>query len=76
MKPNDMLQVGRDFYEVQGVHLGAVGQENVVELRGITRMDGAAHGSHVRSLLVPLPLIHAAVEGGNAKFFRPASLVG
>lgn len=49
------------LYSVQGIHLGAMGQENVVELVSIDRSTPDAHG-RVQRMFVPMEMIEAGLS--------------
>lgn len=67
MKPGDIIfwrdeQFGHNrFWEIQGVFLGAEGQESVVEIRSLT--EKPAHSGEARehpTTFVPEPLLRSA----------------
>jgi len=64
MKPGDIIfwedkQFGvHRFYRVEGCHLGAVGQESLIELRCLTEKPGTAYGKDLpATTMVPEPLV-------------------
>lgn len=64
MKPNDIVyfedkQFGHHrFWRIEGVFLGALGQESLVELRSLTERPGHTYGSVVHpTTLVPEPML-------------------
>ena len=67
MKPHDLI-VWRDdkignlhVWEIEGVHLGAEGQESLIELRSKTHSAGVAHGEAHMTVFVPEPLLRGRV---------------
>jgi len=72
MKPSDVLPNPGDFlttpghrnerlYFVAGIHLGALNQEDIVELNVCDRTLPDAHGERIKSLFVPLAMIQFGV---------------
>jgi len=66
MKPSDLIfwhddKFGKHrFYEVQGVFIGADGQESLIELRSLTERPGVAYGKNMPdTTFVPEPLLRA-----------------
>lgn len=64
MKPNDIVyfedkKFGHHrFWRVEGVFLGAEGQESLVELRSLTERPGTSHTYHAHpTTFVPEPIL-------------------
>lgn len=64
MKPHDIVfcpdtKFGKHrFYRIEGVFLGALGQESVIELRSLTEAPGTAYGRDLGpTTFVPEPLL-------------------
>lgn len=64
---HDMLETegftGPRLYEVQGIHLGALHQEDVIELLALDRSDPDAHGKK-QMMLVPREMLCAGITAG------------
>jgi len=67
---HDMIETpgfqGDRLYTINGVHLGALGQEGVVELESLDKLDPGAHGKR-QLMLVPLEMLTAGIRGGIFK---------
>ena len=68
MKPGDIIfcedkRCGRHrFYKIEGVFLGGVKQESLVELRSLTEAPGTAYGKDMpATTFVPEPLLRGFV---------------
>jgi hypothetical protein len=55
--------VGPRLYRVDGIHLGALGQEDVIELTPIDRSNPDAHGKK-QAMFVPKEMIEAGLSSG------------
>jgi hypothetical protein len=51
------------LYIVDGIHLGALGQENVIELSPVDKSDPDAHGKK-QSMFVPMELLESGISSG------------
>jgi hypothetical protein len=51
------------LYSVEGIHLGALNQEDVIELASIDRKAAGAPGKE-RSMFVPKEMIEAGISSG------------
>lgn len=64
MKPGDIIYCPDDkfgvhrFYRIEGVFLGGIGQQSLVELRSLTEKPGGADtSSPIETTFVPEPLL-------------------
>lgn len=70
MKPGDLIRLGlNDFWQVAGVHLGAVGQESVVELVRLNHTGPTVHGKNLRESLIPERLLRALLHVEQAVLY-------
>lgn len=63
LKPGDMLETRIRLYHVSGVHLGALGQESIVELVPLDAKRPDAHGKTTHPL-VPIHMLEALAGAG------------
>lgn len=79
MKPGDLLEVPghtrSHHYTVAGIHLGAVGQESVVELTSDSHAAPDAHGI-VHPIIVPLRLLECSIEAKAIYHYPRTNLDG
>lgn len=52
------------LYLVHGIHLGALNQEDVIELKPVDKTDPNAHGAKLDTLFVPKEMIEAGISAG------------
>lgn len=63
MKPGDIIycpdtRFGHHrFYQIEGCHYGALGQESLIELRNLTEKPGVDGQHTIQTTLVPEPLL-------------------
>lgn len=74
MQPHDLIEtpghVQPRLYSVQGIHLGATHQEDVIELVSIDRSQPDAHGEK-QHMFVPKEMIEAGLTTGLFSLTRP-----
>lgn len=67
MKVYDVIEtpgnIFRRLYLVQGIHLGAINQESVVELMPLDKKTADVHGQR-QNAIVPLEMIEAGIAAG------------
>ena len=68
VKPNDLLRIGMDLWEVQGVHLGGTEQESAIHVRRLNHTPPAAYGKYVESM-VPELMLRVLLETRNATLY-------
>ncbi|WP_370372949.1 hypothetical protein [Henriciella pelagia] len=57
IQPGDLIAFASRFWQVTGVHLGAVGQEDVATIVACDRTAPDVHGQTVRECVVPIEFI-------------------
>lgn len=60
----DLVRMGDDFWEVEGVHLGTVGQQDLYSLRGVTMRENPEGLA-----LVPREFFEALWRSGKAEAY-------
>jgi hypothetical protein len=58
------------LYSVEGIHLGALNQEDVIELAAIDRTTPDAHGKK-QHMFVPKEMIEAGINAGIFNITKP-----
>lgn len=58
------------LYVIEGIHFGALSQEDVIELKSIDRTTPDAHGKHQR-MFVPKEMIEAGISSGIFNITSP-----
>lgn len=75
---HDMIETpgfqGERIYNVNGIHLGPTGGEDVVELESLDKTDPSAHGKG-QKMFVPQEMLTAGIEAGIYKH-TPANELG
>lgn len=62
MKVGDLVVVGERIWRIEGVYLGCLGQESLVELRNLSEKPGVPGMTGGRETsFVPLPLVRGRV---------------
>lgn len=63
----DMIETpgftGTRLYFIDGIHIGATGQENVIEISPVDRINPTAHAK-MQSMFVPMEMLDAGIRAG------------
>lgn len=60
MKVGDIVVVDNNTFEIRGVYLGALGQQNIVGLKSKNKSNGSAQGATITEMFVPEELVRFA----------------
>jgi hypothetical protein len=55
----DLLRLGDRFWEVEGIHLGALKQESVIEIEVIGKSNPSAHGKTLDRMFIPQDMAYS-----------------
>lgn len=71
MQPHDIIRMEGRTWEIEGVHLGGLGQESVYAMRSLDRHPAAIERIGISIMTVPCEMLDTLCRTGYAEHYRP-----